>query len=140
VTHKSAEIGETRSRADALGDTGALLDPQAKEAYRRRLSELDEDIEEAEAMNDADRAERARSEREFIAHELAAAVGLGGRDRVAASASERARVNVTRAIKSSLGRIAAHSAALGRHLEITVRTGTYCSYEPDPRVPVTWQL
>jgi hypothetical protein len=97
-------------------------------------------MEDAEAMGDADRAERARSEREFIAHELAAAVGLGGRDRVAASPSERARVNVTRAIKSSLGRIAAQSSALGRHLEKTVKTGTYCSYEPDPRVPVAWKL
>jgi tetratricopeptide (TPR) repeat protein len=137
---KAAEVGEPRSRADALGHAGALLDPEAKEAYRRRLSDLEEDIESAEAMGDADRAERARSEREFIARELAAAVGLGGRDRVAASASERARVNVTRAVKSTLARIAAHSPALGSHLEKTVKTGTYCSYEPDPRIPVNWQL
>jgi tetratricopeptide (TPR) repeat protein len=136
----SSGIDGTRSRADALGDAGAILDPRAKEAYRRRLSELEEDIEDAEALGDADRAERARSERAFIAHELAAAVGLGGRDRVAASASERARVNVTRAVKSTLTRIAKHSPALGRHLEKTVKTGTYCSYEPDPRIPVTWQL
>jgi tetratricopeptide (TPR) repeat protein len=137
---KAAEVGEPRSRADALGHAGVLLDPEAKEAYRRRLSELEEDIEEAEAMGDTDRTERARSEREFIARELAAAVGLGGRDRVAASASERARVNVTRAVKSTLARIAANSPALGRHLEKTVKTGTYCSYEPDPRIPVNWQL
>ena len=91
-------------------------------------------------MGDTDRTERARSEREFIARELAAAVGLGGRDRVAASASERARVNVTRAVKATLARIAKHSPALGRHLEKTVKTGTYCSYEPDPRIPVNWQL
>jgi hypothetical protein len=139
-TYRSAEIGEPKSAAAALDDAGALLDPRAKAAYRRRLSELDEEMEDAEAMGDAERAERARSEREFIAHELAAAVGLGGRDRVAASASERARVNVTRAIKSSLRRIAAQSSALGRHLEKTVKTGTYCSYEPDPRVPVAWKL
>jgi hypothetical protein len=117
-----------------------MLDAQAKEAYRRRLADLEEEIEDAESIGDADRVERARTERAFIAKELAAAVGLGGRDRPAASASERARVNVTRAVKTTLARISDHSAALGRHLDATVRTGTYCAYEPDPRVPVAWQL
>jgi hypothetical protein len=37
------------------GDAGQLLDPRAKEAYRRRLAEIDEDIEEARAMADVDR-------------------------------------------------------------------------------------
>jgi tetratricopeptide (TPR) repeat protein len=132
--------GEVRSRTDALGAAGALLDPQAKAEYRRRLAELEEELEDAQSMKDADRAERARSEREFIARELAAAVGLGGRDRMAVSASERARVSVTRAVKSAVARIKGHSNGLGAHLEATIRTGTYCSYAPDPRVPVSWKL
>jgi tetratricopeptide (TPR) repeat protein len=122
-----------------LGNAGAQLDPAAKEAYRRRLTDLEEDIAEAEGLGDADRAERARSEREFIARELASALGLGGRDRVAASASERARVNVTRSIKAALARIAGQSSALGRHLEATIRTGTFCSYVPDPRAGAEWR-
>jgi tetratricopeptide (TPR) repeat protein len=132
--------GEVLSRADALGAGGALLDPQAKAAYRRRLQELEEELKDARSMGDADRAERARTEREFIARELAAAVGLGGRDRMAVSASERARVSVTRAVKSAVARIKEHSSGLGDHLVATVRTGTYCSYTPDPRVPVSWKL
>jgi tetratricopeptide (TPR) repeat protein len=135
-----AAEGEVRSRADALGAAGAFLDPQAKAEYRRRLQELEDELEDAESMGNSDRAERARSEREFIAHELAAAVGLGGRDRMAASASERARVSVTRAVKSAVARIREHSSRLGDHLAATVRTGTYCSYAPDPRVPVSWRL
>ena len=79
-----------------------------------------------------------RQEIDFLASELGAAVGLGGRDRRAASDAERARVNVTRAIRATMERIAAHSASLSRHLAATVRTGTFCSYQPDPRVPVTW--
>jgi non-specific serine/threonine protein kinase len=67
-------------------------------------------------------------------------VGLGGRDRLAASTAERARINVTRAIKAALARIQEHSPALGRHLARTVRTGIYCSYAPDPRFPSAWQL
>ena len=123
-----------------FGDAGELLDPRAKAAYRQRLDELREDIDEAEAWNDPERAARARQELQFITHELSAAVGLGGRDRHAASAAERARVNVTRAIKSALTRIENESPALGSHLQRTVRTGTFCSYSPDPRVPVSWQF
>jgi hypothetical protein len=123
-----------------FGDAGEVLDTQAKAAYRQRLDELGDEIEEAESWNDPERAARAREEREFIARELSAAVGLGGRDRRAASAAERARVNVTRAIKSALLRIDEHSPALGAHLKRTVRTGTFCSYSPDPRLPTSWEL
>jgi hypothetical protein len=52
--------------------------------------------------------------------------------------SERHRVSVTRAIHSLLDRVATAHPALGEHLERTVRTGTLCSYTPDPRVPTTW--
>jgi hypothetical protein len=77
---------------------------------------------------------------EFIARELAAAVGLGGRDRRAASNAERARVNVTRAVKKAIGRIEHEDAHLGRELATTVHTGTFCRYEPDPRRPVAWDV
>jgi hypothetical protein len=122
------------------GDAGPALDSQAKAEYRSRLEDLRAEIEEAEAFNDPERAARAREELEFIAHELSAAVGLGGRDRRLASASERARVNVTRALRREIRRIAEEDARLGRELETTVRTGTFCAYEPDPRRPVAWDV
>ena len=122
------------------GDAGALLDPQAKREYRARLEDLRAEIEEAEDFNDPERAARAREEMEFIARELSSAVGLGGRDRKAASNAERARVNVTRAVKGVIRRIAAEDESLGRELETTVHTGYFCRYEPDPRHPVTWQV
>jgi tetratricopeptide (TPR) repeat protein len=122
------------------GDAGPALDSQAKAEYRTRLEDLRAEIEEAEAFNDPERAARAREEMDFIAHELSAAVGLGGRDRRAASAAERARVNVTRALRREIRRIADEDAGLGRELETTVRTGTFCAYEPDPRRPVAWDV
>lgn len=122
------------------GDAGQLLDARAKEAYRRRLAEIDEDIEEARAMSDVDRAAQADAERECLVRELTRAVGLGGRDRRAASASERARSAVTRAIRQGLARIREHNASLGEHLDRTIRTGTYCAYLSDSRVPVVWKL
>jgi tetratricopeptide (TPR) repeat protein len=127
-------------RAQASDDAGALLDSQAKESYRRRLAQLQEELEEAERFADPERAAAAREELQFVTDELARAVGLGGRDRRAASTSERARVNVTRAIKSAIERISEHDPILGRHLTSAVRTGTYCSYEPDPAAQVDWSI
>ena len=75
-----------------LGDAGEMLDARAKDAYRRRLAEIEEDIEQAGALGDDERAAQADAERDFLVRELSRAVGLGGRDRRAASASERARV------------------------------------------------
>jgi class 3 adenylate cyclase len=130
-----AEVG---LEASGLGDAGEILDPRAKAEYGRRLEDLRETLEEAERFNDQERAARARAEIEFLSRELASAVGLGGRDRKAASAVERARVNVTLAIKAALRNISEQSPALGRHLQSTIRTGKFCCYTPDPRAPISW--
>lgn len=135
-----------RERAEAgldltgPGDAGVMLDAKAKAQYKERLEELREDLEEAESFNDPERAARAREEMDFLARELSAAVGLGGRDRKAASDSERARVNATRALRAAVERIAEHSPALGKHFEATLKTGTFCAYTPDPRMPASWRF
>ena len=122
----------------APGDAGPLLDEQAKDMYKRRLADIDDDLQEAEAFGDTGRAARAKSEREFLVRELSRAIGLGGRDRRAGSASERARAAVTQAVRHAMARITEHHPELGEHLNRTVRTGTYCVYLPDSRVPAAW--
>jgi len=129
---------ETGQRA-SLGDAGEILDEQAKAGYRRRLAEIDDDIEQARAVRDAGREAQADAERDFLVRELAGAVGLGGRDRRAASTSERARSGVTRAIRQGIARIGEHHPRLGEHLERAVRTGTYCAYAPDPGDHPAWR-
>jgi hypothetical protein len=129
---------EIRPRGDS--DAGPVLDSQAKAAYRARLAELQEEIDEAEAFNDPERAARAREELAFVARELAGAVGLHGRDRKTGSDAERARVNVTRAIRTALKRVSEHDASLGRRLGAAIRTGTFCVYEPPPGEEPVWDL
>jgi hypothetical protein len=124
--------------SDGLGGTGPALDAEAKAAYAERLRDIRAELAEAEEWNDAERATRLQEEERFLAREIAAAVGLGQRDRVVGSAAERARVSVTRAIRSALERIGDQSEPLGDHLRATIRTGTYCSYVPDPRAPIDW--
>lgn len=121
-------------------DLGPLLDDQAKAAYRRRLREVDEDIEEALAHGDTERRALAAADREFLLAELSRAVGLAGRDREVGSSAERARTSVTRALRYAMGRIGEHHPALAEHLAHTVRTGTYCTYDPEARARVSWEL
>src|SRR5690606_1152090 len=103
----SGDVGDavTPSRS-ALGDAGEMLDARAKDAYRRRRAEIDDDIEQAHALEDDERATQAEAERDFLVRELSRAFGLGGRARRAGSASERARAGVTRAVRHAMARIA----------------------------------
>ncbi|MGH8910584.1 MAG: hypothetical protein ACRD0K_29830, partial [Egibacteraceae bacterium] len=126
-------------RAAQSGDAGHLLDPQAKAAYRRRLEDLAEELEEAERWNDPERAARARSEIDALTQQLVNGVGLGGRDRRAASDAERARSSVSKALKTAIRKIAACDAGLGDHLSRSVKTGTFCVYDPDPAVLILWR-
>jgi hypothetical protein len=122
--------GEAVHARDA-GDAGELLDRRARDDYRRRLADLEDGLAEAERNHDLGRAATARAEIEFLEAELSRAVGLGGRARRAGSAVERARVNVQRRLREAIRRLGLHSPRLGRHLENSVRTGTYCSYAPE---------
>jgi hypothetical protein len=114
--------------AHDAGDAGPMLDQAAKDAYRHRLADLNEELDDASRCCDAGRGQRAQREIEALHDELARAVGLSGRDRRAASAAERARVNVTLRIKRALGRISEQCPAIGAHLAARVRTGSFCSY------------
>jgi hypothetical protein len=123
-----------------LRDCGSILDSHAKTEYKRRIDELRKDLEEAERSNDFYRAARARSEKDAIAEQLAAAVGLGGRDRKTSSDAERARCAVTKCIKKAIQKIGDAIPSLGYHLAARIKTGYFCSYNPRPDRPVAWKF
>jgi non-specific serine/threonine protein kinase len=129
---------DASARPAALDDAGPRLDARAKDAYRHRLDDLRSELAEAERAHDRGREEAVRAEMEFIGHEIAAAVGLGGRDRPVASAAERARLTVTKRIKDAVARVRRQHPALGEHLGHTVRTGFVCAYVPGPDSPGPW--
>ena len=72
--------------------------------------------------------------------DLARAFGLGGRDRRASSAAEKARLNVTRALRSVLAKLTDALPEAGGVLDRRVRTGSFCVYEPDPDDAVMWSV
>jgi hypothetical protein len=111
-------------------DAGEVLDPRSIAAYKRRLEDLREAEAEATKHDDTHRAARVREEIDALASELAQGVGLGGRGRKASSTAEKARINVRKRILDAISRIREHSPALAKHLERSVRTGIFCSYDP----------
>ena len=121
-------------------DAGERLDRRALTAYRSRLREIDEELEEAKSWNDPARAERIETEREALLCELAGATGLGGRARRMGGTAERARVAVRKTIAAALDRIAAEDPATARLLRRAVHTGSVCRYEQGVDTPVDWLL
>jgi hypothetical protein len=122
------------------GDLGELVDRQALGAYRQRLSEIDQELAEADAWADAGRLDVLRDEREALLAEVGSATGLGGRIRTTGSDAERARVAVTKAITTAIDRISEADPAVGAHLRSRVHTGGRCAYLPLDTDRVRWVL
>lgn len=122
----------------AQSDAGASLDPQAKAAYKRRLEELRDEQEEAQRFNDLGRAAKIQEEIDFLTAELSAAYGLGGRARKSAVPSEKFRQAVTQCLRRTLTQIQRAHPALGRHLRAALKTGAFCSYQPEH--PTFWEV
>ena len=117
-----------------------VLDAAAAASYQHRLAELAGELDAADAAGDAGRATQAEAEREWLLGELHRAAGLGGRIRRTTAESERARVNVTRTLRSALDRICAAAPRAGAHLQASIRTGLECRYDPAPGGPARWRV
>lgn len=124
----------------ALGDAGPLLDASARTAYRRRIEQRRAEVDDALAAGRLDAAERLQGELDQLVGQLAAAFGLGGRDRRAGSAVERARLNVTRALRTAVARVGGLVPEAGAALDRGLRTGTYCCYDPAPGEVLRWRV
>jgi hypothetical protein len=121
-----------------LGDAGSVLDGRARDAYRRRIEQLRAEAGDALEAGLLESAESKQAELDQLVVQLAQAFGLGGRDRRAASVAERSRLNVTRALRSALGKVGDALPQAGPVLDRRVRTGLYCAYEPAEDDEVLW--
>lgn len=123
--------------AGAAGRPGQLrqpgqqvLDDVARRAYRRRLAELDAQLDRCRAIADAAGEAAAEAERTWLVSELKAAIGLGGHPRRFGDDTERARIAVGKAVRRAIDRLAAADPTIGRALRSGVHTGVRCCYQP----------
>jgi hypothetical protein len=79
-----------------------VIDQTALAQYKRRIAELETEIDQAHERGDSEAAAVAQEELDALITQLTAAYGLGGR-----------------------------SPRLGRHLDASIRTGAFCSYQPE---------
>ena len=136
--HTPVHCLELAGRGAEPAGADPVLDDRARRELAARVRALEERIEEADARHDTGRAAAARDELDQLVAALTGALGLGGRSRRLGSAAERARSAVTWRIRHAIRKIAGVHPALGRHLDVAVRTGTYCTYVPEK--PVEWTL
>lgn len=135
----AATGAEAATSADRLG-ADAVLDERAKAEYRRRLLQLDEEIDGAAGRHDDRRAAQLDAERAALLDELRSATGLHGRARRLGDEGERARKTVTARIRDALRRMDKHHPDLAEHLRAGVTTGITCAYQPAREVRWTLQI
>ncbi|WP_405676600.1 AAA family ATPase [Streptomyces sp. NBC_01511] len=138
------DAGRTAVAAHAIGGD-PVLDDRAKAEYRRRLDQLDQEIDRAGERGDDARAAAYDRERQALLAELRTAAGLGGRTRRLGDEAERARKTVTARIRDTLRKLDALHPELAAHLRKSVTTGATCAYRPDRTEnaisgPLTWRL
>ncbi len=130
---------EDLAGAGAGGTDQPVLDGAAASAYRRRVTELRADIEEADRLGDDDRASGHRLELDVLVAEIERSVGIDGRARSFATSAERARTSVQKALRRTITAISADAPALGGALRLSVATGRFCRFDPIG-LPEDWDV
>ena len=121
-----------------ISDSEQMIDKKAKSEYRERIVQLQEDMEEAELMNDAVRSNHLQEEYDQLIDHLSKSLGLGGKLRNVPDQVDKARSAVTWRIRSAIKKIGEVHESLGTHLTASIKTGTFCKYCPERTIP--WDL
>jgi hypothetical protein len=109
-----------------------VVDARALAAYKRRIAELEEELDDASSAHDLHRRERAQAERDALVDELrSVASRRGGGRQFANYPAERARKAVAARIRDAIRRLGAEIPELGQHLDAAVVTGLRCRYKSD---------
>lgn len=117
-----------------LSDGGKDLDAQAKKAYAIRLQELDEELEEAQKMNDIGVAKNLGNERAQLLEQVKKA-GFRGTAKRSNSDLNNIRNSVCNAINRALTTIKKYEPSAFDHLKPAISTGFSIVYQPFETVP-----
>ena len=120
-----------------LGGGGKDLDAQAKRAYAIRLRELDEELEEAQRMNDLGLAEKFGIERAQLLEQVRKA-GFRSTAKRSDSDLNNIRNSVCNAINRALKTIKKYEPSAFDHLKPAISTGFSVVYQPSEEVP--WSI
>lgn len=114
----------------------SMIDDRAMKEYKTKVRTLKVDISDAEEMGLYQKADQLRSEYETLVEHLSKVMGLSHKIRKTGSSMEKARAAVTWRIRNAIKKIEKVHPQLAKHLANSIKTGTYCSYEPE--TPHEW--
>lgn len=110
------------------------FDTKAKKQYEKKILELQAGIAEAEMHNNYVSLGRLQEEYDSILDHLSQSLGFRGKVRESNDPVEKARAAVTWRIRHAIAKIEAQHPRLGAHLSNSIKTGTFCSYNPEREV------
>lgn len=109
----------------------SVFDTKAKASYQQKILKLKAAIEDAEEMNNTEKAARLYDEYDKLVHHLSGSLGLSDKPRKTDSVAEKARSAVTWRIRNAIKKIGDAHPSLGKHLAKSIKTGTFCVYNPE---------
>ncbi len=108
-----------------------VLDEKSKKAYQDKIVGLQKDIREAESHHDYGRSSQLQEEYQTLLDHLSSALNVKGQSRKKGHTVEKARSAVTWRIRHAIAKIEEVHPQLGKHLSNSIKTGTFCAYEPE---------
>ena len=111
-----------------------VFDERAKKTYQKKLVELQEEIKWSEDNNDLTRTSTLQKEYDEIVDHLSSSLGLGGKARKIQDPVDKARSAITWRIRTAIQKIEKENPDLGKHLSLSIKTGIFCSYNPEKAI------
>lgn len=112
----------------------AVFDSKARSAYQRRIQSLREEMQASAESDDTIQLARLQEEYDQLLEYLAQSIGCNGKARQVGGVVEKARSAVTWRIRNAIARIEKQHPVLGAHLSNSIKTGTFCSYQPERKI------
>jgi TolB-like protein/tetratricopeptide (TPR) repeat protein len=111
-----------------------LIDETAKKQYQHRILDIQQELEVAETNNDTAVSLKLQEEYDHLISHLTSTMGLRNKSRKTGDSVEKARSAVTWRIRNAIRKIENVHPELGKHLAISIQTGTFCSYKPEKQI------
>ncbi len=122
------------------GDAGEAIDKQARDAYRKQLQTLKEQLDEAKEFGDTGQVEQLSEERDFLLKELGAATRPDGRLRIDKSTAKRAYDAVNKALKKAQDDLSKHCPDLAQHLTDSLKYERRDGWKYQPSTKINWRF
>jgi hypothetical protein len=121
-----------------LATAEPAFDDKAKQSYKKKIYDLQEEIKYCEDHSNFERAAELQQEYTDLVDHLSTSLGMGGKTRKVNDPMDKMRSAVTWRIRNAIQKIEKSHPALGKHFAHSIKTGLFCSYRPEK--PVKWLL